>query len=111
MTALTAPHWADLVALHLLRGTPTKIGVLAERLGIHRSIIEHAIEAARKEGVPVCSSQEGVWLGESEAEIRATADALAQRLVTQYQTVRALRQTARRMRGAQQTTLPWQEVA
>ena len=104
---MTPPPWADLIAVRLPYGRDraVTIGALQEQLGVSRRIVERAIEELRASGRPICTGSEGVWLGQTEAEVRACADALAQRLVTQYRTVRAMRQTAQRMRGVQQLSV------
>jgi thiamine pyrophosphate-dependent acetolactate synthase large subunit-like protein len=102
MTALpTAPHWSDLVRTRLMYGRDRArtLSALAEQMRVSRRVIEAAVEAARREGAPICSDGSGLWLAQTAEEVRECADRLNRRLVTQYRTVRAMRQTAQRMRA------------
>jgi len=98
---MTPPPWSDILALHLNRGrdAAVTIGQLQERLGVNRRIVERAIESLRENGRPICSDASGIWIADTADEVRACADRLNRRLVTQYRTVRAMRQTAQRMRA------------
>lgn len=108
MTALTtAPDWPDLIRTRLMwgRDRARTIGSLQEQLRCTRRTVERAIEQSRLEGFPVCTGPEGVWLTTDAAELRAHADRLRQRAITQLLGARALRATARRHERVQQTTL------
>ena len=87
--------------VHLNRGrdAAVTIGQLQERLGVNRRIVERSIEELRANGRPICSDAGGIWIADTADEVRACADRLNRRLVTQYRTVRALRATAARMRA------------
>jgi hypothetical protein len=99
---MNAPDWATLVRTRLMYGRDRArtIGELQEQLGTSRRIVERAIEQSRLEGFPVISDGDGVYLAQTAEEVRACADRLNRRLVTQYKTVRAMRRTAQRMRAA-----------
>lgn len=99
---MTPPPWSDILALHLNRGrdAAVTIGELQERLGVNRRIVERSIEELRALGKPICSDASGIWIADTADEVRACADRLNRRLVTQYRTVRAMRQTAQRMRAS-----------
>jgi biotin operon repressor len=73
---------------------------LADATGWNTRDVEAAIQQARLEGAPICSDERGYWLGTAE-EVRACADRLRRRYVTQAVTARALRRTARRLEAAQ----------
>jgi hypothetical protein len=113
VTALAAPHWADLVKVRLGYGRDRArtIGSLQETLGVSRRIIEKAIEQLRLEGCEVCTGPDGAYLSLDSAELYQHAQALRSRAIHILLGARALRATARRHERAQQTTLPWQEVA
>jgi hypothetical protein len=113
VTALTAPHWADLIKVRLGYGRDRArtIGFLQEQLGVSRRIVEKAIEQLRLEGCPVCTGSAGAWLTTDAAELRAHAGALRSRAARIFRGADALEATAARHERAQQTTLPWQEVA
>lgn len=88
-----------------LTTTPQTKAVLAEKSGYSIREVESLIQAARLDGVPIVSDGDGYWLARTPQELRECADRLRHRLVTQYQTVRALRRTARRLEGYAQTQL------
>jgi hypothetical protein len=113
VTALTAPHWADLVATRLRWGRDgaVTIGELAESMHVMRREVERAITALRAEGVPVCTGSAGVWLTTSPSELRVCYRWLRSKYIHQAIGARVLLQTAQRFERTQQTTLPWQEVA
>lgn len=72
---------------------------LAERMGVSRREVEHAVQAARLAGEPIVTSQRGCWLSTDPDEVARAAESLNSRVVNQYRTVRAMRATARRMRA------------
>ena len=84
-----------------LRYSPLTKRALAEAAGCSTRDVELAMQQARLDGLPVISDSDGYRLSDDPAEVRACADALARRLVSQYRTVRALRETARRLERAQ----------
>jgi len=104
---VTPPPWSDILALHLNRGrdAAVTIGQLQERLGVSRRIVERSIESLRRDGVPICSGPDGIWLTTDAAELRAQYRALRARYIRQAINARALLRTARRFERVQQTTL------
>jgi len=97
---MNPPPWSDVIATRLNYGADraVTIGELQESLGVSRRIVERAIEELRSQGRPICSDASGIWIAQTADEVRACADRLNRRLVTQYRTVRAMRRTAQRMR-------------
>ena len=96
--------------LNVGRDHALTIGELAETLNLPRRVIEEAVQQARLEHMPIVSGSEGVWISDSPDELLRAAESLRKRLVTQYATVRALRETARRMAAIRQPSL-WEEAA
>lgn len=98
---MNAPDWATLVRTRLMYGRDRArtIGELQEQLGTSRRIVERAIEQSRLEGFPVISDGDGVYLAQTSEEVRACADRLNRRLISQYRTVRSMRRTAARMKA------------
>lgn len=96
------------VRYHLLigRGYARTIGELSESLDLPRRVIEEAVQQARLNGVPVISGSEGLWIAQNGQEALSMADRLQRRLVAQYLTVRAMRETGRRMQRAEQSIEP-----
>jgi biotin operon repressor len=87
--------------LRLLTNASVKQADMAFVLGISIRKVQECLQALRLEGVPVFSDEDGVRLAQTADEARACADALRRRLVSQYRTYRALRNTARRMHLAE----------
>ena len=88
-----------------LTDRPQTKRVLAEKSGYSVRDVELLIHAARLEGVPIVSSADGYWLSANGAEIAVCADRLRRRAINQLLTARALRRTARRLRGVEQREL------
>ena len=87
--------------LALLRNASVKQADMAFVLGISIRKVQEILQALRLAGVPVFSDEDGVRLAQTADEARACADALRRRLVTQYATYRAMRETARAMHLAE----------
>jgi biotin operon repressor len=83
--------------LEFLTAQPKTKRQLAELTGWHARNVEAEVNRLRLQGVPIISDGDGYRYARNADEVRACADALARRLVTQYRTVRALRRAARRM--------------
>ena len=77
---------------------------LAHSTGLPTRTVELEIQHLRLEGHPICSDENGYWLGTVE-EVEACARRLRSRYINQAMTARALRKTARRMAGYQQREL------
>jgi biotin operon repressor len=92
----------DLVHMALGRGRDkaVPIGELAESLHLSRREVEQAVQTLRLAGIAVASGSDGVWLGDAQ-DMAATAQILRGRLISQYQTLRAVRATTARLRAAQ----------
>jgi biotin operon repressor len=76
---------------------------IAEGLGWTRRSVELQVRALRLEGWAIASSGRGVWLADP-VELDATIASLHRRIITQYVTLRRLRQQRQRM-NVEQTTL------
>ena len=86
--------------LDVLTAEPQTLASLADRAYLDsRRAAEQAVHELRLAGHPIISSGRGVWLSTDPAEVTFGAETLRRRLIVQYRTVRALRATARRMRG------------
>ena len=96
---MTPPAWPDLLLVNLRYGRDSArtLGELAEAMGAPRRELEKATEQLRRDGRPVCSGSDGIWLTTDAAELEAQVAALRRRAVHQLVTVRSLRATARRM--------------
>lgn len=70
---------------------------LAEKTGYSTRDVELLIQAARLEGVPICSNGDGYWLARNSAEIANCAARLRSRAAHQFVTARAMRRAAQRM--------------
>lgn len=79
--------------LDVLTREPQTKRVLAEKLGWTTRDVELAIQQARLDGAPICSTTDGYWLGTPE-EVAACARRLRHRAITQLLTARALRRAA-----------------
>jgi biotin operon repressor len=84
--------------LRLLNNASVPQADLAFVLGLSIRQVQSALQSLRLEGKPILSDGDGIRLAETADEARACADALRRRLVSQYRTYRALRNTARAMR-------------
>ncbi len=84
--------------LRLLGNASAKQADMAFVLGLSIRQVQSALQQLRLEGHPVFTSEDGVRLAQTADEARACSDALRRRLVSQYRTYKALRNTARRMR-------------
>lgn len=113
------PHggdWGDQHVLALIgrgRDTARTIGDLAETLNRPRRSVEQAIQRLRVDGWAISSGSEGIWLADLE-DMHATIDSLQRRLAQQYLTLRALRETEKRMQRAaypEQTVIAWVDIA
>lgn len=82
------------------------LSAIAERAGVSRREVEAAIQSARLAGVPLITSQKGVWRAESPVEARAMAERLRSRAVHQMETAQALDRAADAM-TAEQEVMPW----
>lgn len=91
---------ADLVHVALGRGADNaeSIGSLAERLYLSRRQVEQAVQTLRLQGVAVASGRAGVWITDDPVDLWATYSGLRRRVISQMQTVWAVRKTARRLR-------------
>ena len=105
---------ADLVYVWLNRGRENAepIGSLAERLRLTRRQVEQAVTDLRRAGQPVCSGNDGIWLGDHR-DLSETYETLRHRMRSQAVTAAAVRRTLRRMRAGvvEQTTLGLGEAA
>lgn len=63
--------------------------------------VQAAIEEARRNGAPICSGDEGVWLAETSEELAETYRMLRARIASQNRTAWALRRTLGRMRASE----------
>lgn len=81
------------------------LGAIAEQLGWSRRVVEKAVQALRLDGKAVASGSDGIWLTDAAAELDATHHMLVSRLQAQAATADAVKATADRMRGSQQTEL------
>ena len=97
----------DLVHVNLGRGRDNAepIGLLAEHLHLSRREVEAAVQALRLAGIPVCSGNDGIWLGDVE-DVAATYRQLRGRVEAQNRTCWAMRATLRRLRAGQVHQLP-----
>jgi biotin operon repressor len=101
------PSWPDLIATHLFYGRDKAVTIsqIAEDIGCSRRIVEQAVEHLRRDGAPICSGSEGVWLTTSSEELRAQYRRLRARYIHQAQGARELLRTARRFEKFTQETL------
>lgn len=110
---MNAPPWADLVRTRLVYGRDRArtIGDIAEQLGTSRRTIEAAVETLRREGAPICTGSDGVYLSTDARELREHAERLRSRAIHVLLGARALRTTARRFEKHQQTMIEWSEAS
>ena len=83
--------------LHMLHNASAKQADIAFALGIPIRKVQEGIVELRLAGHPIVTDGDGVSLAQNADEVRACAESLRRRLVAQYQTLRALRRTAKRM--------------
>ena len=101
------PDMPSLVQVNLRYGRDRarKLGELAEDMGVPRRVIEQSIESLRKDGVPIVTGSDGVWLSTDSRELADAAERLRSRALHILLGARALRRTARRFERVQQTEL------
>lgn len=101
--------------LAVLTTRPQTLAQIADRAYLDsRRAAEQAVHDLRLAGYPIVSAGRGVRLSDDPAEVDACADALGRRAAGQFATRRALRATAKRMRGTPaylpvETPLLWDE--
>jgi biotin operon repressor len=89
------------------RGVSWTLAELAAIFRLPRRSVEQAVQALRQQGEPIVSDGNGIRWTDDPAEVRACADALRRRYISQAITARALKRTARRLESARELTLPW----
>lgn len=77
---------------------PATIADIARWEGVPRRVVEQTIQEARLAGYALVTDADGVRLAKDAAEALECCEALRRRLRTQYQTLRAMQKTARRLR-------------
>ncbi|HEV8177635.1 MAG TPA: hypothetical protein VGP44_08110 [Gemmatimonadales bacterium] len=108
--------WGDQHVLSLIgrgRDTARTIGDLAETLNRPRRSVEQTIQRLRVDGWAISSGSEGIWLADLE-DIHRTIDSLARRILQQRATLRALRDTEKRMQRAlfpAEQLVAWLDIA
>lgn len=85
----------------MLRGAPYTLGALASHLRVPRRSVEEAVQSLRLKGEPIVGGNDGLRLVTDPAELDAYIAARRRRGVSEYLGTRALRQTARRLKEAQ----------
>ncbi len=91
----------DIVLTRLNRGRDgaISIGAIAEATHLSRRAVEKAVQELRVDGWAISSGSDGIWLADLE-DMHRTIDSLQRRLAQQYLTLRALRDTEKRMARA-----------
>lgn len=87
---------------------------LAASLGWPRRAVEEAIQQLRLAHYPILGGSAGIRLSDDYREVRAQAQDLRGRIVTQARTARAMLTTARRMEAAEAAKVGltlWEKVA
>lgn len=74
---------------------------LADRMGIPQRSVEEAVQVERLAGAPILSDGDGYRLAGTSDELEAQVQRLRRRAANQFLTARAVRQTARRMKVAE----------
>lgn len=69
--------------MNIPRGRDAAItyGDLAERLNIHRRMVEKAVRQMRLDGIPVITGNDGAWVATSPQEAREQAERLRARAI------------------------------
>lgn len=86
-----------MTVLEFLRTRHGTLRVIAEATGLSRRAVEQEIQRLRLEGHPVITTSDGCWLSRDPAEIRACADRLRSRALTQLETAGALKEAAEKL--------------
>ncbi len=94
------PAQAVLSRLEWGRDRACRLGDLAEALDWPRRAVEQAVQDLRLQGKAIASGPDGVWLTADYRELEATYRSLRGRIRSQSVTAWAIRDTARRLRGA-----------
>ncbi len=83
----------------ILTSTPLTKKVLAEKLGTDVRSVELMIQEARLAGWPILSNSDGYWLSRDPQQVKACAERLRSRALTQLETAGALAKAAERLSG------------
>lgn len=100
----------DLVLCHLGYGQKQAItrDAMALRLHVEPREVMAAIEALRREGVPICTGSPGAWLTTSPGEVREQYRRLRRRAIHQLANLRRMLHTAEAM---ERPLTLWEEQA
>jgi len=90
--------------------TARTLSQIAELAGVSRREVEQAVQQARMDGVPLITSERGVWRAQMPQEARQMAERLRSRAITQMETAAALDRAADAMEQTGQETL-WGRAA
>lgn len=63
---------------------------LAKAFGVPRTMIRHMINAARSNGIPICSGQKGYYVATDKEEIKNTINSLRGRITKMEQAIAGL---------------------
>jgi biotin operon repressor len=94
-----------MTVLERLTTNPQTLKEIAQECGLSRRAVEQEIQSLRLQGFPVVTNGDGAWLATRWQEVELCVRRLRRRYMTQAQTARALRKTARRMAEKAELTL------
>ena len=77
---------------------------LAEKLGVNASTLKKYIQLARRNGINICSGNEGYWLAENEADIKAFENMLRKQALTRLKTTKPIRDSLKEYKGQMSLT-------
>jgi biotin operon repressor len=102
-----------MTVLERLGPNPQTLKEIAQECGLSRRAVEQEINRLRLEGFPVVTNGDGAWLATRWQEVELCVRRLRRRYMTQAQTARAMRKTARRMEAEQAVPLAftWPDAA
>lgn len=78
-------------AIHLLP--------LSEKLGVSDHTAKKYVQAARRNGLMICSGQDGYWITDNSDEIRAFETTLHKQAISRLRTTKPMRDTLKEYKG------------
>ena len=72
---------------------------LADIMGVSTYIFKKYVQNARRKGMNICSGNEGYWITENEAELKAFNNMLKKQALTRLKTTKPIRDSLKEYKG------------
>ena len=68
---------------------------IAERMGVNTARAKYMIQHARRDGIEICSGQDGYFFARDEEELQRFADSMEQQAKERFKTIKSIKKKLR----------------